>query len=121
MKIQRPGLEALVRTDLSLMRRVAAIVHHNSWLQRFDLPSLVREFSFILQDELLYTLEAHNAETLSKEMADYPEMLFQQIYWPLHFAACADHRLDPRRENHRHAGAGCRRHRPPRAGRDAGQ
>lgn len=82
VKIQRPGLETLVSTDLSLMRRVADIANRNSWLQRFDLPSLVREFQFILQDELLYTLEGHNAETLADEMKDHAKIVFPQVYWP---------------------------------------
>lgn len=82
VKIQRPGLEAKVATDLSLMRRVANLANRNKWLARFDLPALVREFRFILQDELLYTLEAHNAETLAKEMAEHPKIIFPQIYWP---------------------------------------
>ncbi|HEY3379547.1 MAG TPA: AarF/ABC1/UbiB kinase family protein [Armatimonadota bacterium] len=82
VKIQRPGLVAQVNTDLSLMRRVAGIAHRSSWLQRFDLPSLVREFSFIIQDELLYTLEGHNAETLAKEVAGHPKVALPQVYWP---------------------------------------
>ena len=81
VKIQRPGLEAQVATDLSLMTRVANLAHRTSWLQRFDLPALVREFRFILQDELIYTLEAHNTETLAREMADHPHVGLPTVYW----------------------------------------
>lgn len=82
VKIQRPGVEAQVHTDLALMRRVAELAHRDHRLTRFDLPSLVREFSAILQDELLYTLEAHNAETLAQEMADRSNVIFPRVYWP---------------------------------------
>ena len=82
VKIQRPGLAVQVRTDLSLMRRVADFANLSSYLRRFDLPALVREFSFILQDELLYTLEGYNAETLAQEMAAHPKIHFPRVYWP---------------------------------------
>jgi len=81
VKIQRPGVEEQVNTDLSLVRRVAQFIHRNPAVARFDLPSLVREFSAILQDELLYTLEAHNAETLAREMADHPKIGVPTVFW----------------------------------------
>ena len=81
VKIQRPDVEEQVRTDLALMRRVAWFINRSPYVARYDLPALVREFSAILQDELLYTLEAHNAETLAAEMADHPEIGLPTIYW----------------------------------------
>jgi len=81
VKIQRPGLESEVATDLSLMMRVAKLAHKASSLQRFDLPALVREFRFILQDELIYTLEAHNTETLAREMSNRPKIGLPTVYW----------------------------------------
>ena len=81
VKIQRPGVEAQVRTDLSLMYRVADLANRNPYLARYDLPSMVREFANILQDELIYTLEAHNAETLAGEMAVHPNITFPEIIW----------------------------------------
>jgi ubiquinone biosynthesis protein len=83
VKIQRPGVVEEVNTDLSLLHRAADLAHKHHWLERFDFPALVREFSAILQDELLYTLEAHNAETLSAEMADHPKVIFPEVHWPL--------------------------------------
>jgi ubiquinone biosynthesis protein len=81
VKIQRPGVERQVRTDLSLLAHVAEFANRIAALQRFDLPALVREFSGILQDELIYTLEAHNAETLAREVAHTPEVGFPRVYW----------------------------------------
>lgn len=82
VKIQRPGLDVVIATDLALMRHVAEYAQRFKWLQRFDLPALVREFRFILQDELIYTLEAHNSETLAREMANHPNIIFPKVYWP---------------------------------------
>lgn len=81
VKIQRPGVEALVHTDLSLLHHLAAFANRNRYLQRYDLPALVREFRTILLDELLYTLEAQNAESLAREMAHRPMVLFPTVYW----------------------------------------
>lgn len=81
VKIQRPGVERQVGTDLSLMMRVAVLLNRSPLLARFDLPTLVREFASILQDELLYTLEAHNAETLAKEMVEHPDIRFPEVMW----------------------------------------
>jgi ubiquinone biosynthesis protein len=81
VKIQRPEVEAQVRTDLSLLYRVADLANRNPYLSRYDISSLVREFAAILQDELIYTLEAHNAETLAKEMADHPNISFPAVCW----------------------------------------
>lgn len=83
VKIQRPGVSAQVQTDLALLRRVAQFLHGTAQLHRFDFPAVVREFGSILQDELLYTLEAYNAETLTDEMADRPGVEFPAVYWPL--------------------------------------
>ena len=81
VKMQRPGVEEQVLTDLSLMRRLVNALNRSPSLARFDLPALVREFSTILRDELLYTLEAHNAETLSQQMADHPNVKIPRVYW----------------------------------------
>lgn len=82
VKIQRPGVEVQVNTDLSLLAHLADFANRNHRLQRYDLPSLVREFRTILQDELVYTLEAHNAEALATEMRHWPRVIFPEVHWP---------------------------------------
>jgi len=81
VKIQRPDVETQVNTDLSLLRHLANLAHRNRYLQRFDFPALIREFQTILLDELLYTLEAQNAETLAREMAHQPMVIIPSVYW----------------------------------------
>jgi len=81
VKIQRPGVMEQVATDLSLLYRVAELANRNPYLARYDIASLVREFAAILQDELIYTLEAHNAETLAKEMVEHVNIVFPAVCW----------------------------------------
>lgn len=82
VKIQRPGVEAQIATDLSLLHRAATWLQRYRQLERYDLPALVREFRAILQDELIYTLEAHNAETLNEQMDQHPLIAFPRVHWP---------------------------------------
>jgi predicted unusual protein kinase regulating ubiquinone biosynthesis (AarF/ABC1/UbiB family) len=73
IKVQRPGIAAIVETDLSALSRVGA------WLMRYrpigthaDVPALLREFSATLHEEIDYELEADNAETFHRNFADDP-------------------------------------------------
>ncbi|NDJ75315.1 MAG: AarF/ABC1/UbiB kinase family protein [Chloroflexi bacterium] len=63
VKIQRPGIETLVHTDLKALDVVAG------WLMRFrfiarraDVPALLQEFSVVMWEELDYRQEADNVE-----------------------------------------------------------
>ncbi len=73
IKVQRPGIAAIVDTDLSALSRVG------TWLMRYrpirthaDVPALLREFSATLHEEIDYEHEADNAETFHQNFADNP-------------------------------------------------
>lgn len=73
IKVQRPGIAAIVDTDLSALGRVGG------WLMRYrpirthaDVPALLREFSATLHEEIDYEHEADNAETFYRNFADDP-------------------------------------------------
>jgi predicted unusual protein kinase regulating ubiquinone biosynthesis (AarF/ABC1/UbiB family) len=73
IKVQRPGIAAIVDTDLSALSRVG------TWLMRYrpirthaDVPALLREFSATLHEEIDYEHEADNAETFYQNFADDP-------------------------------------------------
>jgi predicted unusual protein kinase regulating ubiquinone biosynthesis (AarF/ABC1/UbiB family) len=73
IKVQRPGIAAIVETDLSALSRVG------TWLMRYrpirthaDVPALLREFSATLHEEIDYEHEANNAETFYRNFADDP-------------------------------------------------
>jgi ubiquinone biosynthesis protein len=83
VKIQRPGIERQVAIDLALLMRLARLLHTHPRWARYDFPALVREFGSLLNDELIYTLEAHNAEGLAREMQGHPEIGLPQVIWPL--------------------------------------
>jgi predicted unusual protein kinase regulating ubiquinone biosynthesis (AarF/ABC1/UbiB family) len=70
IKVQRPGISAIVDTDLAALSRVGA------WLMRYrplrrhaDVPALLREFAATLREEIDYEHEADNAETFYDNFA----------------------------------------------------
>src|SRR6187431_49336 len=82
VKIQRPGIDAIVAVDLRALRRVA------SWLSRVrvvadhvDLPSLVEEFAHVSLQEIDYIHEAGNAERFAENFAEDPRVDAPQVVW----------------------------------------
>ncbi len=82
MKVQRPGIEAIVATDLSALRRVAG------WLSRIrlvssrvDAPALVEEFAQTSLEEVDYLHEAASAERFAIAFADDPRVAAPEIAW----------------------------------------
>ncbi|HUX69491.1 MAG TPA: AarF/UbiB family protein, partial [Cellulomonadaceae bacterium] len=80
IKVQRPGIAAIVDTDLSALSRVGV------WLMRYrpirthaDVPALLREFSVILHEEIDYEHEAQNAETFYQNFIDDPSVQVPRI------------------------------------------
>ena len=79
VKIQRPGIDAIVNVDLSALRRVAG------WLSRVrivsdhvDLPSLVEEFAHVSLEEIDYIHEAANAERFAENFAGDPGSMLRR-------------------------------------------
>ena len=73
LKVQRPGIAAIVATDLSALSSVG------TWLMRYrpirahaDVPALLREFSAVLHEEIDYEHEADNAEIFRANFLEDP-------------------------------------------------
>ncbi|MGM7679162.1 ABC1 kinase family protein [Microbacterium sp. A94] len=82
VKVQRPGIDEIVATDLAALRRVAG------WLRRIrlvssrvDAPALVEEFAQTSLEEIDYLHEAANAERFADNFADDPRVNTPQIVW----------------------------------------
>ncbi len=71
VKVQRPGIEQIVDTDMAALRLVARIVmKYPPIRRRADVPALMEEFSRTLNEELDYVSEADNAEFFGEIFAD---------------------------------------------------
>ena len=72
VKIQRPGIRALVRADLTLMRIVAAVIDAVPGIGQLNARALVAEFARWTEEELDYRVEAKHAAVLRQNAADDP-------------------------------------------------
>ncbi|WP_194396104.1 ABC1 kinase family protein [Microbacterium atlanticum] len=82
VKVQRPGIEAIVDVDLAALRRVAA------WLDRVqvvrdhvDLPALLEEFAHTSREEIDYLHEAQNAERFAADFAGDARVAVPDVAW----------------------------------------
>jgi predicted unusual protein kinase regulating ubiquinone biosynthesis (AarF/ABC1/UbiB family) len=81
VKVQRPGIERLVETDLAALRVVARwAMRYPPIRRRANVPALMEEFAGTLREELDYKLEASNAERLAKIFSDDPGIKIPAIY-----------------------------------------
>jgi predicted unusual protein kinase regulating ubiquinone biosynthesis (AarF/ABC1/UbiB family) len=70
VKVQRPGIDVLVQTDLSALRVVARwAMRYGPIRRRANVPALLEEFSRTLWEELDYRLEAEHAERMAQIFA----------------------------------------------------
>ncbi|MFF1383528.1 ABC1 kinase family protein [Arthrobacter sp. NPDC058288] len=82
LKVQRPGIEAIVDVDLAALRKVGG------WLSRVrlvsdraDMPALVEEFAQISLEEIDYLHEAANAERFAADFADDDRVGVPDVAW----------------------------------------
>jgi predicted unusual protein kinase regulating ubiquinone biosynthesis (AarF/ABC1/UbiB family) len=81
VKVQRPGIEDLVATDLAALRVVARwAMRYRPIRRRADVPALLEEFARTLWDELDYLAEADNAERFGELFADTPGVYIPAVY-----------------------------------------
>ena len=82
VKIQRPGIEELVDTDLKAVRRVIDLIKLlTDWEKYADFDAIFSEFSAMVHEELDYIHEGHNAETIAANLAGDREVIIPRIYW----------------------------------------
>ncbi len=82
VKVQRPGIEAIVATDLAALRTVGKWLHRYPPIRkRADVPMLLDEFSRVLYEEIDYLAEGRNAETFAANFSERPDVLVPRVAW----------------------------------------
>jgi ubiquinone biosynthesis protein len=69
VKIQRPGIEAVVNQDIGLFRQVAGLLASTDFGRRYSITDLADEFSNSLRNELDFTQEASYTERLRQSLS----------------------------------------------------
>lgn len=81
IKVQRPGIDMVVRTDLAALRVVARwTMRYKPIRRRANVPSLMEEFARTLWDELDYRAEAANAERFAQIFAGEADVAVPKVY-----------------------------------------
>ena len=81
IKVQRPGIDEVVRTDLAALRVVARwAMRYKPIRRRANVPSLMEEFARTLWDELDYRAEAANAERFAQIFAAEADVAVPKVY-----------------------------------------
>jgi predicted unusual protein kinase regulating ubiquinone biosynthesis (AarF/ABC1/UbiB family) len=73
VKVLRPGIERLVRTDMAALRPIVGFINRfTRWGRRLDLPAMLDEFETVTYQEMDYRQEAENIRQFRKHFATEP-------------------------------------------------
>lgn len=86
LKIQRPGIEAIVDQDIALIRTLADLVSRTNFGKYYDLKALAEEFATALLGELDFMLEATHTDQLRNNLSssrwfDPKKLVVPEIFW----------------------------------------
>jgi ubiquinone biosynthesis protein len=82
LKVQRPGIRAVIETDLRILKTIANRADKSSSeLQLYNLSEMVNEFSREIITELDFTRDGKNADLLGKTMESIDRVRIPKIYW----------------------------------------
>ncbi len=82
VKMQRPGIEEIIRVDLEILAEAAGLLDRRSpWGALYDFSAAVAEFAEILQEELDFLHEGQNVDRFRHHFAEQPGIRFPKVYW----------------------------------------
>jgi ubiquinone biosynthesis protein len=84
VKVQRPGVARIVEADLAVLRGFAKLITERSkWGKIYNFVDMVDDFAIVLRNELDFSQEATNTETIGASLArHYPDdVITPKIYW----------------------------------------
>lgn len=82
VKVQRPGIGAIVDVDLAALRKVAGWLSRIRFVsRRADAPALVEEFAKTSLEEIDYHHEAAGAERFAVDFADDARVAVPAVVW----------------------------------------
>ncbi|XAS63282.1 ABC1 kinase family protein [Pseudarthrobacter sp. So.54] len=82
LKVQRPGIDAIVDVDLAALRKIGGWLSHVRLISnRADMPALVEEFAQTSLEEIDYLHEGANSERFAAEFADDRRVDVPAVVW----------------------------------------
>jgi len=81
VKVQRPGIDDAVQTDLSVLEELGRVVEtRTSWGAEYHVQDLVEEFAARLREELDYRIEARNAVAVGSNLGSDSRVRVPRVY-----------------------------------------
>lgn len=82
VKIQRPGIEPQVETDLEILFDLARMLERRtSWGRLYRVSEIVEELGQALRDELDFAKEARNADLFYRNFQNNSHVIIPRVYW----------------------------------------
>lgn len=80
VKVQRPNIRKQLADDLDFFRELATFMtNHTQAGERVDMVGVVAQLERALLDELDYRIEARNAATFRRALAEFPALLVPKV------------------------------------------
>lgn len=82
VKVQRPNLDATIRGDIVILKRVAKFAERFPQLnENADWTGMLREFDVTIHEEMDYGAEGRNCERFRENFSGWSNIHVPQIYW----------------------------------------
>lgn len=82
VKVQRPNLEATIKGDLEILKKVANFAERYPQLnENADWSGMLREFNETIHEEMDYAAEGRNAERFRENFQNWDNIHVPKIYW----------------------------------------
>lgn len=82
VKIQRPGIDKTIRTDLEILQNLAVLAEARfAWAKRHQISQILEQFSKSLLQELDYTIEGYNTDRIAKQFKRDPTIHIPRVFW----------------------------------------
>jgi ubiquinone biosynthesis protein len=82
VKVQRPGIQAVIETDLEILFDLAQLVQKRTPLgEIYDLPEIADDFAITMRAELDFGREGRNADRFRANFADETYLHIPWVYW----------------------------------------
>lgn len=82
VKVQRPNLDATIKGDIEILRKVAKFAEKFPSLnENADWAGMLREFDETIHEEMDYSAEGRNAERFTENFKEWTNVHVPKIYW----------------------------------------
>ncbi|MDA8235849.1 MAG: AarF/ABC1/UbiB kinase family protein [Clostridia bacterium] len=82
VKIQRPGIEQIIKTDLEILFDLARLVEaRTKWGKFYKVMDMAEEFARAIREETDYTIEGRNADRLAANFAHDKLVVIPKVIW----------------------------------------